>query len=727
VQDAFRIGDAYHIEPSLNRVTGPNGITRLEPKVMLVLVCLADRAGQMVPKDHLFHTVWAHTAVGDDVLTRAVSELRRLFDDDPKQPRVIETIPKSGYRLIASVHAVPSEREFALLGARDGLVPAEAPEHIDGVPESRRARFERWPRPLAALGIAAAVGLALAGVWLLRTPRTPAQAMRIVPLTALAGSEFGPAFSPDGRQVAFAWDGDALNNLDIYVKLVGSSEVRRLTTDPGTDLAAQWSPDGRQIAYVRAAGDFESQRVRVMSSLGGSDRQVSDFPVWLPTIWAPDGRDLVAGRAGAPDQAHPTNGIYVIPLDGSEPRAITRPAVPAVDQAPAFSPDGRRLAYTACDEYRTNCRVQVLDLDASLRPVGAARRLTGVLRMPQSGMTWSSDGRFIIFNAEEVQLNYLWRVSVDGGGPPERIEVAGAQAFFPSMSPVGRVLGFTRKFRDEDVYRFEPSRAAQPVARSSVYDGNPQFSPDGRRIAFCSLRSGDAMQVWVANADGSMPEQLTHGPGRFQGGPSWSPDGRQIAFEASRDDGHPHIWTVDADGGTPRQITDDAGDQMDPSWSRDGQWIYFSWTRPGDHDIWRTRRAKGSKERVTHGGGILGWESMDGKTLLYTPKLVSSSLVAQPLASGAPRTLIQCIAATAVAVNATGIYYVPCAGLPPDPDPPVHVFDPATGAEREIGRLEKFQYDSLPSGFAVSPDGRTILYGRLVRDEADLFMIANFN
>ena len=68
-----------------------------------MLVCLAEHAGQMVPKDRLLHAAWPDTAVGDDVLTRAISELRRLFEDDPKQPRVIETIPKSGYRLIAPV------------------------------------------------------------------------------------------------------------------------------------------------------------------------------------------------------------------------------------------------------------------------------------------------------------------------------------------------------------------------------------------------------------------------------------------------------------------------------------------------------------------------------------------------------------------------------------------------------------------------------------------------
>jgi DNA-binding winged helix-turn-helix (wHTH) protein len=113
LQHTFRIGEVYHVEPSLNRVTGPNGTTRLEPKVMLVLVCLAERAGQMITKDRLLHSAWADTAVGDDVLTRAISELRRLFEDDPKHARAIETIPKSGYRLIAPVTWAPAHADGA--------------------------------------------------------------------------------------------------------------------------------------------------------------------------------------------------------------------------------------------------------------------------------------------------------------------------------------------------------------------------------------------------------------------------------------------------------------------------------------------------------------------------------------------------------------------------------------------------------------------------------------
>ena len=101
MQNGFLVGDSHQVEPSLNSVTGPAGPIRLEPKVMQVLVLLAAHAGQVVAKERLIHTVWPDTFVTDDVLTRAISELRRVFGDDAKESRFIQTIPKSGYRLIS--------------------------------------------------------------------------------------------------------------------------------------------------------------------------------------------------------------------------------------------------------------------------------------------------------------------------------------------------------------------------------------------------------------------------------------------------------------------------------------------------------------------------------------------------------------------------------------------------------------------------------------------------
>ena len=155
---------------------------------------------------------------------------------------------------------------------------------------------------------------------------------------------------------------------------------------------------------------------------------------------------------------------------------------------------------------------------------------------------------------------------------------------------------------------------------------------------------------------------------------------------------------------------------------------HFSWAQAlNDRDIWRTRVSNGTKERVTRGGGFVASQSVDGRTLLYTSNAVRFTAHGAALTGGAPRQIIACVAGAAFAVHQRGVYYIPCSGTPtPDPNPPVHLMNPATGEHHEIGSLEKFQYESHPLRFAVSPDGRTILYGRLVRDDADLMMIENF-
>ena len=148
-----------------------------------------------------------------------------------------------------------------------------------------------WRVSLALLAMAAAA-------WLLLRPPPPSQ--RVVPLTSMRGNELSPSWSPDGEQVAFNWDGEKLDNSDIYLKMIGSSEMRRLTTDPALDIAPSWSPDGRQIAFLRVRPRRRiGPTLPVVSPLGGPDRKLGDFARGRrEAVLVP--RRSLAGRGGRP-------------------------------------------------------------------------------------------------------------------------------------------------------------------------------------------------------------------------------------------------------------------------------------------------------------------------------------------------------------------------------------------------------------------------------------------
>lgn len=116
----FRVG-SWLVAPSLNSISCKSTTVRLEPKVMEVLLCLARHAGETLPKETLFHSVWPDTFVSDDVLTHSISELRRAFEDDAREPRIIQTIPKRGYRLVAPVNAAGAATAPAASVARDSI------------------------------------------------------------------------------------------------------------------------------------------------------------------------------------------------------------------------------------------------------------------------------------------------------------------------------------------------------------------------------------------------------------------------------------------------------------------------------------------------------------------------------------------------------------------------------------------------------------------------------
>jgi eukaryotic-like serine/threonine-protein kinase len=534
--------------------------------------------------------------------------LAAVLRAQPKPPTQIEAaLPRELERLILRcLRKEPERRYQTMLDVRIEL--EEIKEESDSA-SGAATTLPRRHRGRVAAAVSAALMVVAAAVWLvLWRGDAELPPMRVVPLTSLEGFERTPAFSPDGEQVAFDSEGirEPRGN-DLYITMAGSGVVRPLTTGPAIDANPSWSPDGRQIAFVRRRSNDDAGRVYLTSPLGGAERKLSDLPVRLgfsgQISWSPTGRVIAAGRWPSTRRTGESTGIHLIPTQGGRPRLLTPTKYPATDRDPAFSPDGRRLAYLACsDPDFAACDVTAVDLDAELTACAAPRRLTSMATQ-MYGLAWTRDRGNLIFGTQALAgMFYLWRVDSQGRRPPERLEVPGLGAGFPATVPSRDRLVFARLGDTMDVYRIEPGAAPRATIVSSFADFQAAFSPDGHRIAFCSARSGETVEIWLAADDGSAAQQLTHNIGRFQEAPRWRPDGRVIAFSSQATNGEWHIWTIDVEGGNPQQITSGAGDHKWPAWSKNGEWIYFAKDEGTGTNLSRVALNGGRQEQITREG-----------------------------------------------------------------------------------------------------------------------------
>ena len=709
----------------------------ITPKAFETLLVLVEHGGHVIDKNELMKKVWPNTFVEEVNLAKNVSSIRKILAGEESE-HYIETIPKRGYRFVAGVREVwaedaTPEPHVSQPLASDSVAPSKSGDDsphlhaldVDAVVKPRRWSFIKTiTLPLVFVVFGASLAL---GVWafLFRSkPKPPSPLFTINPVTSLAGTEDQAGFSPDGKQIAFVWDGGNEDNSDIYVKLLGAEQPLRLTTNSAADTDPTWSPDGHDIAFFRQSA--KTAGLFVISSLGGAERKLANIFPYRPVVigntlsYSPDGKFLVAPDKDSQEEPF---SIFSIAVESGEKTKLTSPPSGSVgDLFPAYSPPSKTLAFVRS--------VSIAAADIYLLPPGVSepQRLT-FDNTSIRGLSWTSDGKEIVFASRRGGSNYsLWKISTTDKAL-ERLTANERDVYSPTISHAGNRLSYTQSMSDANVWQFDLGKTKgqdeqlHKLIASTLEENGPQYSPDGKRIVFASRRSG-SFEIWICDADGTNARQLTNIGGALTGTPRWSPDSRQIVFDSWLG-GNAAIYVINADGGAARRLTFDADEDVTPSWSRDGHWIYFGCTRSGSMQIWKVPAEGGTAVQVTRQGGFEGFESADGQYFYYAKGRSMPGIWRVPVAGGEESLIVDHHQAGLWrywAVTDKGIYF---ATAETASHPIIEFFNFATEKITTIAKLNKPLFKTDP-GLAVSPDEKSLLLVQMDQKGSDIMLMENF-
>jgi TolB protein len=313
----------------------------------------------------------------------------------------------------------------------------------------------------------------------------------------------------------------------------------------------------------------------VVPARGGDAEPVAlpaDIVRWkiIDVTWAPGGdRITFVARAAA---GLSTSSIWSVRPDGTDPVRVTRGT--SFDRNPVWSRDGRGI-YLVSDRGGSP-DLWYLSVDAAGRPRGDPVTLT--VGAGVGSFALSDDGRHIAYSKQTVRSN-IW-----------------------SMPLTDRVITM------DD---------ARPVISENHFIELLAVSPDGKRLAFDSDRSGNA-DIWTIGVDGKGVEQVTSDPAH-DWAPRWSPDGRSIGYHSLRS-GNRDLWVQPVQGGTAVQLTHHAAQDWTISWSPDGKTIVFGSGRSGAVQLWRMPATGGDATRLTTIGAVWWYPvwSPDGKSVAFS-------------------------------------------------------------------------------------------------------------
>jgi len=596
MRSRFRFDDVV-LDLEAFRLTRAGHEVHLEPKVLELLGYLVQHRGRLVEKPELQAAIWSETAVSESALTRAVAQLRKALDDDAREARYVETVPTRGYRF---------RPEVRVEEGRSVVANADA-----GASGTRPARLGTlaWRAAAAALGLAVALGL----IYAARADRSrplPVRELHRTLVSTSRGFNGYPSFSPGGGTLAFA--SDRSGRLELYVRpLAPGARETPVTSDGQDNVQPAWSPDGRYIAYhsIRRGGLW------LVPALGGTPRQIATFG--SAPAWSPDGRRIAFSSLGLASldgltQYSATLFILDVAAAGADPRPLTAPGQPPSGHGPpTFSPDGREVFFAADGVWAV--------------PASGASEPRQVVRGSAVEVAISPDGRTLLWTGWERGNWHVWSATLGRPGEPageasELLNTGDQAARHLAMSHDGRLACSLTSLVSElalvPLARDGGPAAApvEPWPGSTARKVQLHFAPDGRTLAFARFQPGQALEVMGLDLATNATRPLLSGADLGQLG-GWFPEGDALLI-TSRGDAEKALLRAPLTGG--RRETLARADGM--GWVRllpPGREVVFHSAAGGTLNVHRSRLDGAGARPLTDDPQGVGWpvSSLDGKTL----------------------------------------------------------------------------------------------------------------
>jgi serine/threonine protein kinase/Tol biopolymer transport system component len=379
--------------------------------------------------------------------------------------------------------------------------------------------------------------------------------MRIerIPETEKAG---GVAVSPDGQYIAYT------ARRGLWIKRLGTSSSLQIVTASNV-FYPTYSPDGEDIFYVS-----NDSLYRIPARGGEAAKVLADVNGHGPISFAPDGNRFAFTRYADEEKVL----LLVANADGTGERVLASRKRPEVLYSPAWAPEGSLIACVG----GAAPTLRVFGIRVA---TGEEEQITSYKWAAIERLAWLGDGSGLVASAMETSAapKQIWQIRYPAGEPRKITNDFESYADV-SLSADGKSLVTIQSARLSSLW---VAPKADPTSTRSIpfgerkLSGSVSWTPDGRIL--CLVNTSAGRDIWVVNADGTNPKQLTENAGKNLQ-PNPSPDGHYIVFSSNRGaPGASHIWRMDLDGNNPIQVTQGDGDgEVQPTVSPDGLWVVYS-------------------------------------------------------------------------------------------------------------------------------------------------------